>query len=192
MPEDRAPVGARSVPEAVAWWAERTPDALALLPPDEQAPPVTYRTLQRRIVEVADRLAAFGVGRDVPVAFQPDGRVEAAVTLLAAMRAGVAALLAPGASESELAVILERLAPGIVLVAESTSPLARAAQRVSAPVLSLADLLRPKRGVSRQAPEERRVAADDVGRDSSSLGTTPDGRDVESSGRRAFQRTRDA
>ena len=57
MPDDRLPPAIDSIPEAVAWWAEHTPEAPALLPGENHAAPVSYRELNERAADLGDRLA---------------------------------------------------------------------------------------------------------------------------------------
>jgi acyl-CoA synthetase (AMP-forming)/AMP-acid ligase II len=62
----------RTIPEALGYWAERTPAAIALLSPGQE--PVTYRDLHHAVERFAAELRAFGLGRQDAVAlWLPEG-----------------------------------------------------------------------------------------------------------------------
>jgi acyl-CoA synthetase (AMP-forming)/AMP-acid ligase II len=163
--EHLLPDSIQTIPEAIAWWAEQTPDAPAILPASATAPTITYRALQRRVAALAAHLYSAGVAPGEAVAFQPAGGAEAAVAFLVTMHLGIAQPLAPNASEPELFSVLRALAPKAVLTDDRQSPLARAAHQ--ARVLALHA---PHQYVECPAPD----AADDV----TSLGHSPAADDI--------------
>jgi acyl-CoA synthetase (AMP-forming)/AMP-acid ligase II len=123
------------MPEVIAWWAEQSPDAPAILPASGTEPAITYRALQRRVFALAAHMQAGGVLPGDAVAFQAASGGEAAVALLAAMHVGIAQPLAPGFSELELFAVLRALAPKAALTDDRESPLARAAHQAQVIVL---------------------------------------------------------
>jgi acyl-coenzyme A synthetase/AMP-(fatty) acid ligase len=125
---DALPAAVRTVPDAVAWWATRTPHAPALLPADGSIP-ISYRDLQARVLTLAGRLTVEGVARGDILAFPADGTVAAIVTFIAAMRVGVALPLAPGIAGRELDGILRQLRPALAIAWDEESPLIAAAHR---------------------------------------------------------------
>ncbi|MEU4034714.1 condensation domain-containing protein [Streptomyces collinus] len=73
------------VHEAVAGWAARTPDAPALTTPEAG---LTYRQLDRRAGELAERLRAHGVRPGTPVALRAMPSADLAIAAYAVLKAG--------------------------------------------------------------------------------------------------------
>jgi acyl-CoA synthetase (AMP-forming)/AMP-acid ligase II len=89
--EERVPESVRTLPEAIAWWARRTPDALALEAPGWE--PVTYARLWEAIGRLRAQLHAAGIGRGTRVALcLPNGLPLTLLSLAAIATATVAPL----------------------------------------------------------------------------------------------------
>ena len=128
---------AATIPELIRTWAERTPDAPAILAPGR--PPLGFRGLLGQIEATIAGLAGCGIGRGDRVALALDEGPELAVALLAAQSAAAAAPLNPAATAAEFAAAFGRLAPTAVLVSAGTSTAARAvAATQGIPVVDLA------------------------------------------------------
>ena len=132
------PASVRTVPEALAFWAERTPDAPALIVPGE--PAITYGHLWRR----ANALAGFwherGVGRrDRVVLLLPEGPALA-TALLGTAAAAIAVPLPVALTPSELHTALHGMNAAAALV---TATAAAATQECFAqyaiPVFTIGD-----------------------------------------------------
>jgi acyl-CoA synthetase (AMP-forming)/AMP-acid ligase II len=109
---------AHTIHEAIAWWAERTPDAPALL--DVAGEVVSFHELVRRIEAFGSLLRALGIGRgDRVVLALPDG-VAAAIAGLAATRVAVGVPVNPAQSRLEAEPLLGAVAPSAVIVAENS------------------------------------------------------------------------
>ena len=103
------------VHDLVAEWAQRTPDAVALIWGEES---LSYRELDARAGRLARRLCAWGVRPDVRVAVLLERSADLVVTLLAVLKAGGAFVpLDPGYPRERLAWLLEE-ARAQVVVAE--------------------------------------------------------------------------
>ena len=110
---------ARTIHEAIAWWAERTPDAPALL--DVSGEVVVFRDVQNRIEAFGAQLAALGIRRgDRVVLALPDG-MAAAIAGLATSRVAIAVPVNPALSRAEAVPLLAAVAPRAVCVAENTN-----------------------------------------------------------------------
>ena len=86
------PETVQSVPEALAFWAEQTPGAVALLSPGGE--PTTYGELHETVSHLAGELRAFGLGGQDGVALLLPEGPELCVLLLATITAGIAVPLA--------------------------------------------------------------------------------------------------
>ncbi len=105
MNVDRGPPDTvQTVPDALAFWAERTPDAIAILAPGR--PAATYRELHVAVDRLAAELRARGLGRQdgIAVVF-PEGP-DLCLALLAAVSVGIAVPLAWPTVEAEYRRIL--------------------------------------------------------------------------------------
>jgi acyl-CoA synthetase (AMP-forming)/AMP-acid ligase II len=123
----RLPNTIQTIPAALAFWAERTPDAPALRAIDGRG--WSHCELLGAISVVASRLSALGVKHDEQVALVLPPGVDACIALLGAMVAAVASPLNPGSTPHELSRDLQRLAPRLVVTGGTT---AEACQDVAA------------------------------------------------------------
>ncbi|MGW2254320.1 non-ribosomal peptide synthetase [Kitasatospora sp. NPDC001660] len=112
--------------------AAHDPTAVALVAGTER---ITYGELDRRVSELAERLRAAGVEPGQPVAAVLPRGVDSVVALLACLRHGaVYAPLSPEDPAARLGLLLERLAPALVL-ATRQSALALPAEGVTPALL---------------------------------------------------------
>ena len=103
-----------TLPEVVRCWAERTPEAPAILAPGRSA--LSYRALLEQVGETVRSLNRAGLGRDDRVALLlPDGP-ELAVALLGVASAATAVPLSPDLPPDDLAARLADLRPRAVVV----------------------------------------------------------------------------
>jgi acyl-coenzyme A synthetase/AMP-(fatty) acid ligase len=104
---ERLPESVRTLPEAIAWWARRTPDALALETPGWES--VTYARLWDAIVRLRAGLHAAGIGRGARLALcLPDG-LPLTLLSLAAIATATAAPLDADLPAPERERVLARL-----------------------------------------------------------------------------------
>ncbi|MFJ9697310.1 amino acid adenylation domain-containing protein [Kitasatospora sp. NPDC101183] len=123
---------APALPAALDPAAAHDPTALALLAGAER---ISYGELDRRVGELAERLRAAGVTAGQPVAAVLPRGADSVTALLACLRLG--AVYAPLSTEdpaARLGLLLERLAPALVL-ATRTSALALPAEGVTPALL---------------------------------------------------------
>jgi acyl-CoA synthetase (AMP-forming)/AMP-acid ligase II len=107
MAAPRLPETRQTIPDALDFWAERTPDAPALIVPGE--PAIPYAELHRGAMALAERLGRAGIGReDRVVLLVPEGPLLA-VSLLGTMSAAIAVPLAAALTAAELTGALEGL-----------------------------------------------------------------------------------
>lgn len=141
----RLPEGIATIPAALDFWAERTPDALALLAFDGES--WSYRALRDAVAQTAQRLLIAGTRPGAPVALLP-GSAEACIALLAAGIVGAAVPLNPRSTGAELRRDLGRLGASI-LIAEGTSGAAghEAATAVGMVTLDVDELVRGRHGM---------------------------------------------
>src|SRR5215212_10623302 len=136
------PESIHTIPEALALWAEQTPDAPALRAIDGRA--WSHRELLQVVSDVAGRLTALGIDSDGRVALVLPPGVEASIALLGAMVAAVAAPLNPESTPHELTRDLQRLAPGLVVTGGSSAPASQdVAAALSIATMCVDDLLEP-------------------------------------------------
>ncbi len=119
------PESIQTIPEGLAFWAERTPDAPALLAVDGRL--VTHADLQTAVAGVAGRLSKLGIGREERVALLLPGGAETAMTLLGIVQSAVAVPLNPAISAPELRRDLEALQPRLLVVESGSDGAAKAA-----------------------------------------------------------------
>ena len=125
-----------TVPEAIAWWADATPDAPALL--DLHGGVISYGQLQATSEAFARQVRALGIvaGDRIVLALPSDMR--SAVAALAAIRVAVAAPVNPAQPVAEAETILGAIRPRAVIVAErEVTPFRVAARRAGIRVLEL-------------------------------------------------------
>ena len=128
-----------TIVELIACQSRRTPDALAILAPGRS--PLTYRGLTQRIDNAIDALAAAGVGRGDRVALAVPNGPEMAVALIAVMGCAECAPLSPLLDEAAYLVALRTLHVDVIVVPEGgDTPVVRAAQALTLPVIRLAVL----------------------------------------------------
>jgi acyl-CoA synthetase (AMP-forming)/AMP-acid ligase II len=101
------------------------PDALALLAPDTQ--PLTFGRLRAHVVELAERLAAYGVGRGERVAIALGNGPAMALSFLAAATCATAAPLNPKYRQEEFAFYFEDTRATTLIVPPDGMEAARAA-----------------------------------------------------------------
>jgi acyl-CoA synthetase (AMP-forming)/AMP-acid ligase II len=110
----RLPDTVKTILDALAFWAERTPDAPALIV--QGRPPVTYAALWRSAHALATDLQGRGIARDGRIVLLlPDGATLAAA-LLGTMSAAVAVPLEAMIPVAELASTLRTLRPAAALM----------------------------------------------------------------------------
>jgi acyl-CoA synthetase (AMP-forming)/AMP-acid ligase II len=134
------PASVQTIPAALAFWAERTPDAPALRAIDGRV--WSHRELVDSVAGVANRLAALGVRPDERVALVAPPSVETAIALLGAMTAAGAAPLYAGTAPAELTRDLRRLAPDLVVTSGSAATMVgNIAAELGIATAAVADLL---------------------------------------------------
>jgi len=93
------PETVRTFPEAIAWWAQQTPDALAIEAPGWE--PVSYSRLWQTICRLRSELHATGIGRGRRLALVlPDG-LPLTLISLAGVSTATAAVLDPDLRQPE-------------------------------------------------------------------------------------------
>jgi acyl-CoA synthetase (AMP-forming)/AMP-acid ligase II len=97
--EPKLPESIRTIPEVLSHWAERTPDAVAMLAPGRE--PATYRELHDAVARLATELRDCGLGRHDGIALLFSEGADFSLALLAAQSVGVAIPLAWPAPEME-------------------------------------------------------------------------------------------
>jgi acyl-CoA synthetase (AMP-forming)/AMP-acid ligase II len=140
--EPRLPDHIDTIPDALAFWAERTPDAPALRAIDGCQ--LSHRELHEAIERAARRLTARGVGREDRVALVLPSGLEMCVALLGVVAGAAAVPLSSASSEPELTRDLARLRPRLVVTGEPSRTRAQdVAARLAIPVMPADELLAP-------------------------------------------------
>ena len=123
--------GMPTIPQALAFWAARTPHAVALLAPGREA--VTYRDLFQAVERLAGQLRARGLGRQDGIALLiPDG-LDLCVGVLAAIAAGIAVpLAAPGPVSEHLQILTNPRVRALLIPSGGETPLPDPRGEVSA------------------------------------------------------------
>ncbi len=107
--------------DLVAAQVARTPDAIALVFRDGQ---LSYRALDTRANQLAQRLRSYGVGPDVVVGIYAERSLDLIVALLAVLKAGGAYLpLDPDYPAERLAFMLADTQPAVLLTQSQLPPL---------------------------------------------------------------------
>ena len=123
------PESVQTIPEALAFWAERTPAAPALIVAGASA--ISYATLWRRALILAETLHRAGIGRhDRVVLLIPEGPALTAAFLGVAAVA-IAVPLPASLTPAELRVALDGLGAAAALVAPTVGAKASACLRES-------------------------------------------------------------
>jgi oxalate---CoA ligase len=158
----------RCVPDLLAGWAERAPDAPAILAPGRA--PLTYGALGRHADETGRTLRRLGVGDQDRIALIVPNGPELATAVLEVAAHAIAAPLNPDLPGGDLALALEGLRATAVVFPAGQGGQARAvAEARGLAVLDLVALTDEPAGLfaldgqprSRRAPD-RRVGPDDV------------------------------
>ncbi|KPH97142.1 amino acid adenylation domain protein [Actinobacteria bacterium OK074] len=101
---------------------ERTPDAVALVGPDEEEGPLTYRELDERANRLAHWLIGRAVGPEDTVAIAVPRGVGMMVATFAVLKAGAAYLpIDPDHPADRITYMLEDVRPGLALVTAATA-----------------------------------------------------------------------
>jgi acyl-CoA synthetase (AMP-forming)/AMP-acid ligase II len=140
--ERRLPDHIETIPDALAFWAEQTPDAPALRSIDQHT--LSHRELQEAIDRVSQRLVVLGIAREGRVALVLPAGLEMCVALLGIMTGAVAVPLNPASSAPELTRDLERVRPDLVVTGGwAEAPSREVATRLAIPVMTAGELLAP-------------------------------------------------
>ncbi|MGH3991689.1 MAG: AMP-binding protein, partial [Pseudonocardiaceae bacterium] len=123
----RLPDSIRTIPEALAFWAEQTPDAPALIVAGGAT--VTYDALWRDARRLAESLAQCGVVRHDRLALLVPEGPALALALLGTMAAAIAVPLHATLAVPEVRDALRRLDPAGVIVTPSLPKAIRNALR---------------------------------------------------------------
>ena len=152
---------AATVPQAIAWWADTTPDAPALL--DVRGTTVSFRELQSRMEMFGAQLHSLGVGRsDRIVLALPDG-VPAAIAGLSTIRVAVGVFVNPAQSRSEAEPILAAIEPRLVIVAAGVETVFRdLALQAGLPILEIDSAGQLLTGRESRGPATAEPGADDL------------------------------
>ncbi len=171
--ECRLPEAIQTIPEALTFWAERTPGAPALRAMDGRD--WSHRELLEVVGGVAGRLAARVVRPETRIGIVLPPGAEACIALLGASVAAIAAPLNPRATRHELTRDLRRLGTHLVITG---GPCAAAVQAIAAELgvatIAVNDVLTPGgRQAARSGPLPSRDP-DDIAVILHTSGTTAD------------------
>ena len=127
-----------TIGEAIEAWAQRTPDAPALLEPGRE--PLSYGALAELCRQFRSDLNASGFGRDDRLALVHPGGAALAAATSAVWASAVAVPLNPAYTEEEFENYFTRLKVDCLLIAVAMdSPARQAADRHGIPVLEIAE-----------------------------------------------------
>ena len=115
----RLPDTIETIPEGLAYWAERTPDAPAVCSVAGRW--LSHGALHEAVTRAAHRLWLLGVRCGDFVALSVNGGNDAPVALLAAITAAIAVPINPAATAHELTRDLERLRPSVLVTDASAA-----------------------------------------------------------------------
>jgi oxalate---CoA ligase len=125
-----------TIPNLLAGWAQRTPDAAAILAPGK--PDLTYGRLHETVCSLGSQLRDMGATRDTRIGIILPNGPEMAVAFLAVSSCAVSAPLNPAYGANEFEFYLSDLKAGALIVpAGSDSPAVKVAAALSIPVLEL-------------------------------------------------------
>ena len=152
--EPTLPESVQTIPAMLAFWAEQTPHAPALVVPGQ--PAISYAALWRRVRILAEALHRAGIGRhDRVVLLLPEGPVLT-TALLGTMSAAIAVPLPASLTTPELSAALDGLhATAALITPEGAATTRDCLQRHGAAVSELADhgesagIVLPGRGAPR-------------------------------------------
>ena len=131
-----------TIPDALAYWAEQTPDAPALRATGGRE--LSHRELHQVMNRVVHRLAMLGVPCQERVALVLPAGVDMCVAMLGIIACAVATPLHPASSAAELTRDLERLRPRLVVTGGRLLGMTRdIAARLEIPVMTVDELLAP-------------------------------------------------
>ena len=120
-------------------WAEKTPDATAIVSPEHS--PVTYKELKNRIEITIETLNAMGIGRDDRVAIVLQNGPEMATTFLAVASGATCAPLNPQYRADEFDFFLSDLKPkALIIQAGMDSPATNIAEKRQIPIVRLSSM----------------------------------------------------
>jgi acyl-CoA synthetase (AMP-forming)/AMP-acid ligase II len=157
------PDAIRTVPEMLAFWAERTPHAPALRGLEGQA--ASFRELETAVAANAARLTALGIAREDRVALVLPLGFDACLALLGSMTVAGAAPLNPALTAPELRRDLARLAPRLLVTGGAVAGTTRAVgEQLGLPTLDVTELAASEMGgasprAALPAPDPDDVAA---------------------------------
>ncbi len=145
--------------EIVRRWADRMPDAPALVELDRE--PLTYAALAEVAADFQCALASHGIGRNDRVAVVHAGGADMAAVIVGIWTCGAAVPLNPAYTVGEFAIYFRDLNVNAVVVdAALDSPARRAAERLGLPVLDVDRQADSAAGMVRLAPGIRPVGRD--------------------------------
>jgi acyl-CoA synthetase (AMP-forming)/AMP-acid ligase II/thioesterase domain-containing protein len=132
-------VRAPTVFDILATRADSSPDAIAVLSPDQS--PLTYGALKRQVKDVVDHLNRLGIGRDDRVAIVLPNGPEMAVSFLSVASCATSAPLNPAYRTSEFNFYLSDLnARALITLAGTSDPALEAAAAKGIAVIELSPL----------------------------------------------------
>jgi acyl-CoA synthetase (AMP-forming)/AMP-acid ligase II len=135
----RLPDQIETIPEGLAFWAERMPHAPAVRSVD--GPWLTHRELQVAVAHAMAHLRAVGMERGDRVAMVLHGGAPACVALLGTMSMAVAVPFNPAATAHELMRDLRRLQPRLLVMDRQTEAVSRSvARETGVPAIALDEL----------------------------------------------------
>jgi acyl-CoA synthetase (AMP-forming)/AMP-acid ligase II len=146
MAAPRLPETILTVPDALTFWREETPEAPALIVPGE--PVITYADLHRGAMGLADQLRRAGVVQTNRVVLLVPEGPRLAVALLGTMSAAIAIPLDASLTAAELRVALDGLDTVAAVASPALSAAARAILDRQGLVRIELDLADPTHGIS--------------------------------------------
>ncbi|MGH2615287.1 MAG: AMP-binding protein, partial [Thermomicrobiales bacterium] len=119
----KLPDSVNTIPEALAFWADRTPGAPAVRAIDGRE--LSHGELLEAVNRVGVRLCALGIQGDARVAMTLQGGADPCVALLGTMAVAVAVPFNPAATAHELTSDLKRLRPRLLVTGGPAETLSR-------------------------------------------------------------------
>ena len=125
-----------SISDLIAPWANKTPDAIALLAP--HGSPITYSRLLAQIDNTFRKLNSIGIGRNDRVALVIPNGLNMAAALISVVSAATCAPLNPAYSTQEFAFYLSDLkVKALIIPHNMDSPSIDAANELDIPIIHL-------------------------------------------------------